>query len=335
MAQVKVDQQSIADKLGISRSTVTRVLRHDPVHRTSPETRELILETAAEMGYRPRRRRTGNIAFVVCGEMASMQTELHMATCEEAAKSDYRVFLVRQPRGPSHKQLSLHVNPLSADGAIVVGDIGDDVAGKIAGVMPFVALNADMSSRGIDSITVDYVGLGRQLTQRLVDAGHGHIAVIAQFPDDVRWAGALEGYRQALESAGLEADLSMVWSKSGKLYPSLLSEITNHKPRPTGVFAITTSDHAIILSTLIAMGVNVPRDLSYVGWAYSYMAAMLPLPAITCLDDIYRSMAATAVRRLLARTQASGPAENLIAPVRLRSGETCMEPNFEILNFEF
>ena len=76
----------------------------------------------------------------------------------------------------------------------------------------------------------------------------------------------------------------------------------------------------------MAMGVSVPHDLSYVGWAYSYMAAMLPFPTITCLDDIFQSMAGTAVRRLLDRTEdASLSAENFIAPVRIRTGETCTE----------
>ena len=232
MSDTKIDQKAIADKLGISRSTVTRVLRHDPVHRIAPETKKLILDTAKDMGYRPRRRKTGNIAFVVCGEMASMQSELHMATCEEAAKSDYRVFLVRMPAQPSYKQLSLYVNPLSADGAIVIGDIRDDVAVRLADVMPLVVLDGDNCPQEIDSVTVDYVALGRELTQRLSMQDTRSIAVITQFPDEIRWAGPLEGYRQAMESAGLEADLNMVWSKAGKLYPTLLSDILSRNPRP-------------------------------------------------------------------------------------------------------
>lgn len=44
-------QQAIAKKLGISRSTVVQVL--NGIGRVSPETRELVLRTAKEMGYRP------------------------------------------------------------------------------------------------------------------------------------------------------------------------------------------------------------------------------------------------------------------------------------------
>ncbi|MEN6372130.1 MAG: LacI family DNA-binding transcriptional regulator [Armatimonadota bacterium] len=324
MLKSQVNQQAIADKLSISRSTVTRVLRHDPVHRISPETRDLILQTAREMGYRLRRRRTGNIAFVVCGEMASRQVELHMAVCDEAAKSDCRVFFVHFPEFPSYKQISLHVNPLTADGAVLVGRYDPELAQKIATVMPVVILDDDYKLTDVDQIIVDYIALGRLLTEGLIKAGHQHIAVIAQFPEDVKWSGPLEGYKQAIEAAGGEASLSMVWSKSGRLYPELLKEILDTLPKPTGILALTTSDHAIILSTLMAMGVDVPGDVSYVGWAYSYMAALLPFPAITCLDDIYQSMARAAVGRLFAKIEGEvTQAETITVPVSIRSGETC------------
>lgn len=323
MPDTKIDQQAVADKLGISRSTVTRVLRHDPTHRIAPETKQLILHTAKQMGYRPRRRRTGNIAFVVCGEMASMQSELHMATCDEAARHDYRVFLVRMPSEPSYKQLSLYINPLAADGAVVVGNIREEVGAMLASVMPLVILDND-KIECVDSVTVDYVELGYKLTKCLTDAGHRNIAVIAQFPHQITWAGQIEGFRRAMESAGLEADLAMVHSKYRKLYPVLLADILSRNPKPTGILALTTSDHSIILSTLLAMGISVPCDLSYVGWAYSYMSALLPFPAVTCLDGIYQSMAGTAVRRLLERTEDQDlTVLHSVVPVKLRIGETC------------
>ncbi len=51
METTPTTQLSIAKKLGISRSTVVQVL--NGIGRVSPETRELVLQTAKEMGYRP------------------------------------------------------------------------------------------------------------------------------------------------------------------------------------------------------------------------------------------------------------------------------------------
>jgi LacI family transcriptional regulator len=324
MAEKKVDQQTIADKIGVSRSTVTRVLRRDPVHRISAETRRLILSAADELGYHPRRRRTGNIALIVCGEFASFENEFHLATCEESAKSGYRVFLVRMPQMPSLKQLNGYVNSLSADGAIIMGATDPEVAQEMSRSIPVITVN-QLKCRGrVDTVTVDYISLGRELTQLLIDSGHEQIAVI-QSSGNVYWHRELEGFRQAMDAAGLRPDLSMVWSKAGVQYPRLLGEILSRSPRPTAILALTASDHALILTALAGMGVSVPRDLSYVGWAYSYMSALMAFPMITCLDDIHSSIAALAVKRLLDRNEdPSLPAEDFIAPVGIRRGETCL-----------
>lgn len=320
----KIGQQEIADRLGIARSTVTRVLRHDPTYRAAPETRKLILKTMREMGYKLRRRTTGNVAFVVCGEFASMQSELHLATCEKAAESDYRVFLVRMPENPSYKALSLYVNPLSADGAIIIGEIGRDVLEQFAEIVPVVCIDGKEELSEIDTVTVDYAAMGAMLTRRMIELGHERIAVVTQFPEDVGWNGPLAGFKREMDAAGQDADLGMVWYKSRKRYPLLLKEILSREP--TALLAVTSSDHAIILSTLMAMGVDVPGDLSYVGWAYSYSAALIPYPQITCLEDIYQSVVESALRRLFLRIEDPAvEAERIIAPVRLRVGETCVE----------
>jgi transcriptional regulator with XRE-family HTH domain len=60
-----VTQQDIADRVGLSRTTVTKILNRDPSYITSDETRRKVFEAAEELGYnfkqirRPFRRRYG------------------------------------------------------------------------------------------------------------------------------------------------------------------------------------------------------------------------------------------------------------------------------------
>ncbi len=190
--------------------------------------------------------------------------------------------------------------------------------------MPVVLLAAKSQTSDVDCVKTDHVSLGRLLAEKIIEAGHERIAAIVQFPEDVAWVGPMEGYRQAHEAAGLEADLSLIRHKSRAFYPDLINDL--FKAKPTALFAITTSDHAIILSTLHAMGCQVPRDLSYVGWAQSYTAALFPYPTITCLDDVYPAMARTALHRLFDRIEDPlMPAENVIVPVGIRKGETLQQ----------
>jgi hypothetical protein len=46
-----VSQQSIADALGLSRTTVTKILNRDPKYSASESTRDLVFNTAEKMGY--------------------------------------------------------------------------------------------------------------------------------------------------------------------------------------------------------------------------------------------------------------------------------------------
>src|SRR5512141_3362434 len=46
-----VSQQAIADALGLSRTTVTKILNRDPKSSASESTRDLVFRTAEKMGY--------------------------------------------------------------------------------------------------------------------------------------------------------------------------------------------------------------------------------------------------------------------------------------------
>jgi transcriptional regulator with XRE-family HTH domain len=46
-----VSQQAIADALGLSRTTVTKILNRDPKYSASESTRDLVFNTAEKMGY--------------------------------------------------------------------------------------------------------------------------------------------------------------------------------------------------------------------------------------------------------------------------------------------
>ncbi len=325
MAANRVDQQFIADSLGVSRTSVTKVLNHDPLFRVSPETRERILDKARETNYRPRRRRTMNMAFVVCERLSSSEQELHLAICEEASKLQYRVFLVKKEVMPSYRELSLSVNPLSADGAILTGFCGDALT-QLSEVLPVVAVGQCHEVINIDWVRADTQALAQALTNQLIANNHKHIAVIVNSANDIFSRHGIDGYRRACEVARLQPDLSLIWEKKGKLYPVILNEVLNRKPKPTALLAFTTDDHAIILSTLNALGCRVPQDLSYVGWATPDTTSLLPFPVITSLDSLFQSVARTAVRRLLDRVEDGYmPPEDIVVPVAIHRGETCIK----------
>ena len=123
MNNERLNQQAIAEMLNISQSTVTKVLNHDPVYRVSEDTREQVLKMAKALGYQPRRRRTGNIAFLMANEMTLPHYEFLRSLCEEASRVQRRIYLINTGAMPSYEEVSLMANPLTADGVIVSGEL--------------------------------------------------------------------------------------------------------------------------------------------------------------------------------------------------------------------
>lgn len=73
---MRVTHQDIADKLGLSRTTVTKIINRDPNYGTSDELRRRVYEVAEELGYdfsqirRPFRRRYGRADVDVSADVS-------------------------------------------------------------------------------------------------------------------------------------------------------------------------------------------------------------------------------------------------------------------------
>ena len=321
----RVKQQEIADLLNVSRSTVTKVLNHDPTCRTSPETRDMILAAASKIGYQSRRRRTNNIAYLVFGQISATELELYLATCEIAAKVGYRVFLVSKSEYASYEEIKGAVNPLSADGVIMTGKCSKRTVLELADVMPLLLIDDRPGKVGVDKVCHDPKEAGKILTKLALDQGHTDIAVIVHSQDSPMWKEAINGYKIALEQSGHEFNTGLIWSKEGRIYSELLKEIMACTPCPTALMAWSVSDHPIALTTLRAMGYSVPDDLSYIAWALAGNSALRPFPEISCLDKLFSNWGRACVTRLLDRIEDRKlPVESVCVPVGIRNGQTCI-----------
>lgn len=303
MSDSTVRQQTIAEALGVSRSTVTKVLNHDPVYRVSPDMRHLILKTAREMGYTLRRRKTGNIAYLQCGGMATGEEEFHRALCDVAHRLQYRVFLVNKPAFPMSDEVNLFVNPLCADGVVLTGQYSVDMAERLSEIMPLIAVGAGCPPH-IDEIIPSADLMCRQLVDYLVDHGHRRIALIVHSlrEGDGR-AAQLARWQSILEEAGAAFDSTMIWEKERTLYSVLLKELVGHPAKPTAILTTTTADHSEIMNCLLLLGLRVPEDISYVGWSCPANSRALLYGRVTSLDGYYQAVAHTAVQRLMDRIE--------------------------------
>src|SRR5262249_45762706 len=122
-----------------------------------------------------------------------------------------------------------------------------------------------------DFVKADSVDGARRLVRHLISVGHRRIAAIME-PDHVSTARErLEGYRNALDDAGIPFDRELVMETSGDRAGrySAMHQIFSLTSRPTAVFAINNMTALGVMQAIHERGLTVPRDI-----------------ALVCFDDV-------------------------------------------------
>jgi DNA-binding LacI/PurR family transcriptional regulator len=179
---------------------------------------------------------------------------------------------------------------------------------------------AKLEARDIPVVVVDPVGEpdpdtpsigatnwngGVTATRHLIDLGHRRIAVIGG-PERVLCSRArVDGYRAALETAGLPVDPQLV--RHGDFHVEAgyrqLAPLLELPDRPTAVFAGSDLQAVGVYEAARAAGLRIPEDLSVVGFDDLPVARWVG-PPLTTIRQPLQEMAAAGAR--LAITLARG-----------------------------
>lgn len=297
----------IARMAGVSRSAASRALDRE-APSNSPGAKR-VRQVAAEYGYVPnawaanlRRQRSGLIGVVVprmTDTIMAMLYEALVAECEQRGVRATAVTTGDQPR--RELELGRSLVKQRVDGLILTtarSDGSDPFLNELREQQVPHALA--MRSDGISpSAVVDDVLGGDLATQHLLDHGHRRIA----FVGGPRYASSSHnrerGYRAAIERAGLavapelvlESNFSMeAGADAGRRLLALAHP-------PTAVFTANDSLAVGLLAVAQRSGLDLPRDLSVVGYNDTPLARNLAVPLTSVRVD-FRSIAHDAMELL-------------------------------------
>ncbi|WP_104127730.1 LacI family DNA-binding transcriptional regulator [Cryobacterium sp. Y57] len=149
---------------------------------------------------------------------------------------------------------------------------------------------------------------GLAATRHLLSLGHKQIAMISG-PKDVLCSRArVDGYRAAHAEAGMTPmEDSTRWSDfsvdGGYRYGI---ELITREKRPTAIFAGSDMQALGVLRAAREHGIDVPRDLSVVGYDDLPLAAWVG-PSLTTINQPLTEMAETAARMILGIARGTEP----------------------------
>ncbi|MBF4163368.1 LacI family DNA-binding transcriptional regulator [Nocardioides acrostichi] len=303
----------IAQQLGISRQLVSIVMRDAP--GASAETRRRVRETADELGFAPHTgartlRRTRSWTFgVVFVPSHPAEHEIVQSLYPLAAAHGYDVVLsaVTGTRGvqPAVDELLGH----RCAAVLLIGSALDpaeleDLSGRVQ--IPLVAVGTAAGGTGHDVVRSDGRAGVAAGVEHLVSLGHREIAFVdlATMP-----AAALRraGYEQTMQRHELGTDVVLAsghytddayFEESGSEAAHTL--LARDEP-PTAVMVPNDGSAVTLLLTLARHGLQVPRDISLVGYDDIPAARLSAVELTTVRQDpelMARAAVDAAVRRI-------------------------------------
>ncbi|MEA5454218.1 LacI family DNA-binding transcriptional regulator [Sinomonas sp. JGH33] len=322
----------VAEAAGVSVSTVSKAVNGR--YGVAVETTERILEAARSLGYESslvassmRSRKTGVIGVLVAA-FEPFSAEILKGVGAALSRSRYDLLAYSgshqvSAEGWERRSLS-RLSGTLIDGAIMVTPTVVNVYADV----PIVAVDPHTGRVDLPTVESDNLGGARNATSFLIGLGHRRIGFVTGRPD-LRSAAAREaGYRHALSEAGLPFDPSLI--VVGNYEPDRARDAAHRllgmANRPTAIFAANDLSAIVVIEVAREIGLDVPRDLSVVGFDDVPEASQYSLPLTTVRQPMGHIGAAAADLVVALMNGETPEATHLTMPTRLIPRATTAPP---------
>jgi LacI family transcriptional regulator len=265
---------AIAAEAGVSLPTVSKVVNGRP--DVAPQTRALVQQLLWEREYQrpgPRRgRRSGLIDLIFNGLDSPWAVEI-LRGVEDWCASHSMGAAVSAVRHGSARPASWTSALAShdTDGVILVTSeltIPELRQVREEGIPLVVVDPVSLPDPDLPSVGATNWAGGLAATEHLASLGHRRIGAITGPADYLCSRARVDGYRSALERAGVEADPALV--RHGDFYHeggfARGGELLDLADRPTAIFAGSDQQALGVYEAARQRGLRIPQDLSVVGF---------------------------------------------------------------------
>jgi LacI family transcriptional regulator len=317
----------IAKRANLSKASVSRALNGK--QDVDPGTRKRVLKLAAQMGYVPSAsaRALSNGRSNCLGLLVPTLTwpwilEVLRGVAAEVEPSGYSLILYTTTDGEdSERAFMSQVVPAGAvDGLALVIPFGmlAYIEGLAKGGLPVVVVDDRGHYPDLPTVATTNVEGGRAATAHLIEQGRRRIAMLNGPHDFGCNRDRLEGYKSALQAAGLQLDPRRVTDSDFKEEggASAMTKLLAADPRLDAVFAANDVMAFGAMRTLRSAGRRVPDDVAVVGFDDIPASAMTHPPLTTVRQPLYE-MGRTAASMVMAAVRGESIAKRTELPTSL------------------
>lgn len=329
--------QDVAEQAGVSMMTVSRVLNQDK--KVSNKTREKVMAVVEKLNYRPNvsaRRLASSKSFFI-GLLYDNPSDSYICQFLLAALKKCRALGYHLVVDEAHLDINKTIESVKqlidvtqVDGMILLPPMCDneDVLEVLTKAnVPFVRITPDTKLNSSPYICMDDYQAAFDVTERLINQGHKKIAHIIgnnkQGVSRLRY----QGYLDALRSNKITTPPEYIEQGSFTYQSGMEAavKLLALDDKPTAIFAANDDMAAAVISIAQQQGINIPGDLSVVGFDDTQLARSV-WPHISTVKQPINEMAELSVSLL-----ASGQYDNMS---NLKSLELRHILDFELIERE-
>lgn len=303
----------VARLAGVSTATVSRCL-NEP-EKVASETRQRVVRSIEELGYTPNfggkalaSRQINTVGAVIPTMDNAIFARGLQAFQEELSSNGLTLLVASSGYDPIREFAQIRaLVGRGADGLLLIGrqrpKSSYDFLSRRR--IPFVIAWAYRKTRTMSHAGFDNRRAAMQMTERVIAAGHRHIAVIAGVTKgNDRASDRLQGVRDTLNARGLDATTMPVIEThySLKKGAHALAELMRISPRPTAVICGNDVLAAGAVIQAKKLGLRVPDNVSITGFDNIELASVSE-PKLTTVHVPHRRMGKAAAQLLLGMRQ--------------------------------
>lgn len=301
----------VALKAGVSPMTVSRVVNGESNVRDT--TRQTVLAAIKELRYSPNpaaRSLAGaqnlRIGLLYSNPSAAYLSEFLLGALDECSRSSTQLMLEKceVSSATAEREAARRLIEGGVAGVILPPPVCESqvILAELEKVaIPTVAVATGRSRSDASCVRIDDFKAAYEMTEYLLKLGHRRIGFIRGHPNQTASGERWLGFEAALRAAECKPETPRI-AQGYFSYRSGLDaaeELLTLDPRPTAIFASNDDMAAAVVSVAHRHGLDVPRDLSVVGFDDTATATNV-WPELTTIRQPIAAMAQAALN-LLAR----------------------------------
>ena len=305
MRKKKVTMQDIADRLNITKVSVSKALKNEP--GVSEALRSEIMRMSDEMGYELKKKTNGydrkNLAVIIKKnfflETDNFYSIIHYYLNQRCNSKDIGLTtLVLSNSDIENLRIPEQLKKNEFDGVFLVGEICDEYLAQLEKTNTKIVTVDFYSERfGFDAVLTDNFYAGYRITKHLISKGHKTIGFVGNPEATNNIFDRYLGYRKALIKNGIEYNDDWVMNNSDD--ETGIYYVGTNLPESLPSAFVCHCDMAahVLMQSLKIVNKAVPGDVSVVSFDNTELASKTT-PGLTTVDIDKKQIAYAAFERL-------------------------------------